>query len=141
MDRYIFNLFPLYYLTHSWEHKSSKCRWNIAHWFDSVPGSALVSCRNFWKQFTSLGQVPQMFKYQVSMDGGFLIFFICWHVQILNILKCFKDHIFSSVMSINYFLVTRTKLGAFEGLYFPSIRIPLSNLCAKVNSWRDSCLS
>lgn len=53
-----------------------------------------------------------------SVDWCWLsIFFICWHVQILNILKYFKDHVFWSVMSISYFLRTRTKLGTFESLF------------------------
>lgn len=83
------------------------CSW-LCHWRVVGPsGNNLHLCDSS----------PICEKYQVSMDDGFLFFLICWHVQIVNILKYLKYHIFWSVMPINYFLVTRTKLGTFEGLF------------------------
>lgn len=84
------------------------CSW-LCHWWVVEPsGNNLHLCDSS----------PRCEKYQVSMDDGFLfsIFFICWHVQIVNILKYFNI-IYSDVMSINYFPGTRTKLGTFEGLF------------------------
>lgn len=110
----IFNLFP-YYLTHSRKHKSNKCIWYIAHWIDSVLGSAIGE---LWKLLETI-YIADSFPRCESIKCQWMVvfyFFICWHVQILNILKYFKDHIFWSVMSINYFPVTRTKFGTFQGL-------------------------
>lgn len=91
-----------------WHWWAVECSGNNLHLCDSFPRCENIKCQ--WRVV--------------------FYFFICWHVQILNILKYFKDHIFRSVVAINYFLITRTKLGTFEGLFicFPSIKTPYDNL-------------